>query len=302
MMSPELNGLPPGLRSMIEKQPQIRLSTQASLNAATSGPSSAHMIAGLVSMDRPWSAYSGNTTRSMVGRLRRALPTMATMRWVWAARWSGVATTGSCNCTTPITTPFGVLFKPPSALIEALPSFGDTEFARNVAHRLFRPGRRDHDQERENVGRGIEEIIALGDADRLQRRSDGAGGAEQQRRDHALQRLPARKDDERHRHQALPGRYPLVPRTRIIERQEGAADAGQTSAGRGGEKAHQIDRYAHGTGGRRAVAGHAHDQPPFGVGERPRHDDGDDDADDQQPIDLKRRGDLRTAGPRTERK
>ncbi len=79
------------------------------------------MIAGLVSMDRPWSAYSGNTTRSMVGRLRRALPTMATMRWVWAASWSGVATTGSCNCTTPITTPFGVLFKPPSALILSPP-------------------------------------------------------------------------------------------------------------------------------------------------------------------------------------
>jgi hypothetical protein len=44
------------------------------------GPSSEHMIAGLVSMERPCSAYSGNTTRSMVGILRRALPTMATMR------------------------------------------------------------------------------------------------------------------------------------------------------------------------------------------------------------------------------
>src|SRR5215470_2525008 len=119
----------------------------------------------------------------MVGRLRRALPTMATMRWVWAASWSGVATTGSCNCTTPITTPFGVLFKPPSALIESLPSFGDTEFARHVAHGLLRPGRRDHDQKRKDVRRSVEEIIALGDADRLQRRSDGAGRTEQQRRD-----------------------------------------------------------------------------------------------------------------------
>src|SRR5216683_2758034 len=201
------------------------------------------MIAGLVSIDRPWRAYSGNTTRSMVGRLRRALPTMATMRWVWSASSPGVATTGSCSCTTPMTTPFGVLFKPPSALIGALPSFGDTEFARHVTHRLLRPGRRDHDQEREDVGRGVEEIIALGDADRLQRRSDGAGRTEQQRRDHALQRLPARKDDERHRHQALPGGQPLVPRTRIIERQKSAADAGQKAAGRGGEKAHEVDRY-----------------------------------------------------------
>lgn len=32
----------------------------------TSGPSSVHMISGLVSIDRPCSAYSGNTTRSMV--------------------------------------------------------------------------------------------------------------------------------------------------------------------------------------------------------------------------------------------
>ena len=80
---------------MMEKQPQMLLSMQACLNAATSGPSSEHMMAGLVSIDRPCRAYSGNTTRSMVGMLRRALPTMATMRRVWAARSSGVLTTGS---------------------------------------------------------------------------------------------------------------------------------------------------------------------------------------------------------------
>src|SRR5271155_2510897 len=111
----------------------------------------------------------------MVGMLRRALPTMATMRWACQARSSGVATTGSCNCTRPITTPFGVLFKPPSPLILATRSFGDAQLARDLAHRLLGPGRRDHDQQCEDVRRGVEEIIALGDADRLQRRSDGAG-------------------------------------------------------------------------------------------------------------------------------
>ena len=44
MMMPELNGMPPGLSSMMEKQPQMRLSMQACLKAATSGPSSVHMI------------------------------------------------------------------------------------------------------------------------------------------------------------------------------------------------------------------------------------------------------------------
>src|SRR6266404_2347605 len=122
---------------MIEKQPQILLSAQAFLNAATSGPSSEHMIAGLVSIERPCSAYSGNTTRSMLGMLRRALAVMATMRWVWVARSSVVTTFGSCNCTSPITTPFGVLFNPPSAFIVALPSFGDAQFAGHVAHRLL---------------------------------------------------------------------------------------------------------------------------------------------------------------------
>ena len=87
---------------------------QAFLNAATSGPSRRHMIEGFVSIDRPCSEYSGNTTRSMVERLRRALPTMATILSVWRARSSLVTTTGNCNCTSPITTPSGDLLRPPS--------------------------------------------------------------------------------------------------------------------------------------------------------------------------------------------
>src|SRR5258707_1282423 len=65
---------------MMEKQPQILLSTQAFLKAVTSGPSSRHMISGLVSIDNPCSEYSGNTTRSMVPRLRRALPLILRQR------------------------------------------------------------------------------------------------------------------------------------------------------------------------------------------------------------------------------
>src|ERR1043166_6339160 len=92
----------------------MALSVQAWRNAATSGPSTEHMIAGLVSMERPCSAYSGNTTRSMVGMLRRALLTMATMVSVCLARSVGVATVGSCSWTRPMTTPLGDLLRPPN--------------------------------------------------------------------------------------------------------------------------------------------------------------------------------------------
>ena len=68
---------------------------QAWRNIATSGPSSLHMSSGAVLMERPCSAYSGNTTRSMVPRLRRALPTIHTMRSACAFSCAGVSTTGS---------------------------------------------------------------------------------------------------------------------------------------------------------------------------------------------------------------
>src|SRR5437660_1059721 len=99
---------------MMEKQPQILLSMHACLKAATSGPSRRHMMSGLASIDSPCSEYSGNTTRSMVERLRRALPTMVTMRSVWRVRSALVATTGNCSCTSPMTTPLGDLLRPPS--------------------------------------------------------------------------------------------------------------------------------------------------------------------------------------------
>ena len=59
----------------------------------------------------------------------------------------------------------------------------------------------------------------------------------------AAQRIPAREDDQRHRHQALAARQALVPAAGIVERQEGAADAGEDAAGGGGEQGH---RHVHG--------------------------------------------------------
>src|SRR2546422_2643412 len=71
---------------MIEKQPQIFSLAHAVLNAATSGPSSRHMMSGLVSIERPCSEYSGKTTRSIVGMPFRALVTKAQILFACAAR------------------------------------------------------------------------------------------------------------------------------------------------------------------------------------------------------------------------
>ena len=104
--------------------------------------------------------------------------------------------------------------------------------------------------------------------------SDGpkrARRAEQQRRGDAAQRVPAREDDERHRHQALARGQALVPRARIGERQERAADAGEKPANRCRQEPHQIDRNAHGARGRGAVAHRPHDQAPARVAESPGH-------------------------------
>ena len=76
-----------------------------------------------MSIERPCSEYSGKTTRSIVAMFRRALPTIATILSVCAARSAGVTTTGSCNCTRPITTPLGDLLRPPSPFIDPLRRF-----------------------------------------------------------------------------------------------------------------------------------------------------------------------------------
>ncbi len=59
---------------------------------------------------------------------------------------------------------------------------------------------------RQDVGRGVEQMIAGGDADRLQRRSERRGAAEGQRGPQAQHRIPAREDHERHRGDALAAR------------------------------------------------------------------------------------------------
>src|SRR5476651_278744 len=117
MIRPELKGLPWGLNSMMEKQPQMSFAMQAPRKCSTSGPSIRHMIAGLISIDRPCSEYSGKTTKSMVAMLRRALPTSSQMRLVCRARSSRVTTVGFWICTSPMTTPSGALFNPPSPLM-----------------------------------------------------------------------------------------------------------------------------------------------------------------------------------------
>src|ERR1700678_2168367 len=137
----------------MEKQPQIRLSRQACLNAAISGQSREHMIAGFISIDRPCREYSGKTTRSIVAMLRRALPTIATIFFVCAARSAGVTTTGNCNCTTPTTTPFGDLLRPPRPFIAAPDApvrrlLRHRQFAGHVARRMLGARGRDHDDER----------------------------------------------------------------------------------------------------------------------------------------------------------
>ena len=76
MTMPVLYGLPFGLYSISEKQPQSLCSTQAAWKAATSGPSIRHISSGAVLIERPCSAYSGKTTRSRPALLRRALPTI----------------------------------------------------------------------------------------------------------------------------------------------------------------------------------------------------------------------------------
>src|SRR5258706_1238086 len=159
-MMPELNGLPFGFASISEKHPHTLCSAHAVLNAATSGPSSVHMIAGLVSIDRPCSAYSGNTTRSRVGMPRLAVATCAQIRAVWRLRSSRVATTGSCSCTIPSTTPLGVLLRPPRPLMVRLPrsqSFLYRQLAARACELLGGCHRHCHHEQGQDVRRGLQQ-------------------------------------------------------------------------------------------------------------------------------------------------
>src|SRR5215475_7093818 len=58
----------------------------------------------------------------------------------------------------------------------------DAQLSRRARQVSARRARGDHDGQRHHVWRGVEEIVAAGDADRLQRRPQRARPAEQQRR------------------------------------------------------------------------------------------------------------------------
>src|SRR5476649_21957 len=153
MIRPELKGLPCGLNSMMEKQPQMSLAMQAPRKCSTSGPSIRHMIAGLVSIDRPCSAYSGKTTRSVVDMLRRALPTRSQMRLVCRPRSSGVTTVGFWNCTSPVPTPSGDLLRPPRPLMASSAGWFSGGGAKRVPARSL-ANARDERHGRSLVGAG----------------------------------------------------------------------------------------------------------------------------------------------------
>ena len=95
--------------------------------------------------------------------------------------------------------------------------FDDGEFAGRAAGGGVRAGGGDHDEEGEDVGRGVEEVVALADPDGLQRRAKRPRRPEKQRRIDASDRIPARKYDERDGHQTLSRRQALVPASRIVE-------------------------------------------------------------------------------------
>src|SRR5436190_18670960 len=159
MTMPVLYGLPFGLSSISEKQPQSLCSTQAALKAATSGPSMRHISSGAVLIDNPCNAYSGKTTRSRPALLRRALPTIATMRSACAASCAGVSTTGSCSCTRPMTTPFGDLLRPPRPLMPCF-LFHRRQLARAAARDAAGTAADDEDDERQHVRHRREQVVA----------------------------------------------------------------------------------------------------------------------------------------------
>ena len=69
--------------------------------------------------------------------------------------------------------------------------FDGAELAGRAAQAALGRAGRDHQGERQHIGRGAEQVVALGDADRLQRRADRAGRAEQQRGPQAADRDPS---------------------------------------------------------------------------------------------------------------
>src|SRR6202453_135512 len=146
--------------------------------------------------------------------------------------------------------------------------------------------RGEHDEKGEAVGRRRVEVVPAADADRLQRRADRARAAEEQRRPEASHRIPAREDDERHGHQALPAREALAPAAGVVERQERPADAREEPAHRRRDEAHAEHVVAEGARRIGVLAHDAHDQAPARPTEDEPHRECRRDAEQEEQVDL----------------
>jgi hypothetical protein len=176
----------------------------------------------------------------------------------------------------------------------------DRQFGRRAGQRAFRRAGDDHDRQRQDVGCGVEQMIARGHADRLQRRPKRCRAAKSQRRPQAQHRIPSREDHQCDRGNALSAGEALVPAAGIEQRQERAADAGKKAADHGRAQPDRKHGIAHGASGVRAFAGGADQEAPARGSKGPVQDRGKDHADQEQHIDPQRRADLRDVAPPAE--
>src|ERR1044072_2109789 len=93
----------------------------------------------------------------------------------------------------------------------------------------------------------------------------------------------------------------VTPGAEIEKRKECPPDAGENPGECRREEPYKIHRHAHRLRRWCAVARHAHNQTPFGIGEGPGHEHRDRDINEQQRIDLQCRRDLLAARPLSER-
>ena len=177
---------------------------------------------------------------------------------------------------------------------------GDGQFGRRAGQRALRRAGDDHDRQRQDIGRGVEQMIAGGDADRLQRRPERGGAAKRQRRPQAQHRIPAREDHQRHGGDALSAGKSLVPAAGIEQRQKRTADAGEEAADHGGAQPNPQHGIAHRARRIGAFAGGTDQQAPACRSKRPKQDRRDGHPDQEQHIDPERRTHLRNVAPPAE--
>ncbi len=108
-----------------------------------------------------------------------------------------------------------------------------------------------------------------------------AGTAEEERGPEAVDRIPTGEDDQGDGNEALAAGESFIPGAGVIEREKGAADAGEEAAGHGGEHADAVDGIAHGAGGLGGFADGADDHAPARGFETPREERGEEAADDE---------------------